>query len=183
MKKYIVALSFALFAIVSFAQDESSHMKFSGIPLDNTISHFQSKLLSKGYTANKSLNSQIPVGTRSFKGTFLGEKAEIAVYYDEETKIVYAAKAYYDGLTEERANEKFENIKHMLEIKYNDGVITEDENSSLPKISLRTILGRISLYIWKNENLYNYPYHYTLHIQYEDYINSHKYVSKKMEDL
>ncbi len=40
----------------------------------------------------------------------------------------------------------------------------------------------MSLYIWKDESCYNYPYLYSVHIQYNDWINSAKNDNVTLED-
>ena len=115
MRKTLLTFLLCLFTTISFAQE---HMKFAGIPLNGTITQFQQKLLAKGYTVNSKMNSVLPVGTRSFKGTFIGKRANVAVYYDETTHIVYGAKAYFDELSETKAKEEKDGIESLLKQKY-----------------------------------------------------------------
>ncbi|MBR3445155.1 MAG: hypothetical protein IKH14_04715 [Prevotella sp.] len=184
MKKIFLFLSLVVIvACPMSAQTSDDHMKFIGIPLDGTITQFQQKLLAKGYTIRKDVNAILPIGTRAFKGTFIGRKANIAVYYDETSKIVYAAKAYFDDLTENRAKEELENVKELLEQKYPDAYISELEENHLPKISLLTFIGTIQIYIQKSESFLSYPYIYSLHIQYNDIKNSAKHEDNIMDDL
>lgn len=72
MKKAFLLLLMSLFSLVLFAQTE--HMKFAGIPLTGSIEQFQKKLIAKGFRLNAKISKLLPVGTRSFIGTFAGKK-------------------------------------------------------------------------------------------------------------
>ena len=76
-----------IFAIASFAQS-NVNIKFMGIPVTGTIAQFQAKQVAKGCTYNKVASASISNGTRAFKGSFVGNKVDIYVYYDTNTKIV-----------------------------------------------------------------------------------------------
>ena len=89
-RKLMLLLFVSLFTLVLNAQTE--HMKFAGIPLTGTIDQFQTKLVAKGYRLNTKMSKMLPVGTRSFVGTFAGKKGNIAVYYDSETKMFMELK-------------------------------------------------------------------------------------------
>ena len=94
MTKRIVTLMFLIvLAIGSRHAQGQEHMKFMGIPLNETINQFQTKLSAKGVTVDVAANKTIGVGCRTFKGFFSGKDAQIFVYYDENTKVVYRAKA------------------------------------------------------------------------------------------
>lgn len=97
MKKLLFTLCCMIFAIASFAQS-NVHIKFMGIPVTGTIAQFQAKLVAKGCTYNKVASASISNGTRAFKGTFVGNKVDIYVYYDTNTKIVYRTKAVVSGV-------------------------------------------------------------------------------------
>ena len=183
MKKSTFLLLFSLFAMMCQAQ--TGHMKFLGIPLTGTITQFQSKLSAKGYVPNTKMNPHLAVGTRAFTGgTFIGKKAEVAVYYDAESKIVHGAKAYFEDYTETKAKEEIDYLKELLTQKYvDDGYITEDTKTDLPCFTIDTQLGSIFVYGMKNENMAGYPYHYTVHIEYTDYANSSKHHNNIMDDL
>lgn len=95
-----------IFAIASFAQS-NVHIKFMGIPITGTIAQFQAKLVAKGCTYNKVASASISNGTRAFKGTFVGNKVDIYVYYDTNTKIVYRTKAVVSGVSEDIAEQEY----------------------------------------------------------------------------
>ena len=112
MRKLFLLSLLLMFSFVLSAQTE--HMKFAGIPLNGSIEQFQKKLVAKGFRLNTKMSKMLPVGTRSFVGTFAGKKGNIAVYYDSETKNVYGAKVYYDGLTDDRAKEELDNLAQWI---------------------------------------------------------------------
>lgn len=82
-----------------------------GVPLDGTISTFQKKIADKGVSYNPKLSKIFPVGCRAFDGIFAGHKAEIIVYYDNKSKIVYRAKAVYTETSEEYCNQLYDEKK------------------------------------------------------------------------
>ena len=91
MKKSIILLVISILAFCSPVQ--AHHLKFMCIPLNGTITQFQQKLTAKGVKHNKQTSQMIPAGVRAFNGTFAGEKADIYVYYNLSSKVVYRAKA------------------------------------------------------------------------------------------
>lgn len=181
MKKTLLMIVLMLSVVMANAQEE--HMKFAGIPLNGTIDRFQSKLIAKGYKSNSYLNKRLPKGTRAFDGTFAGEKADVAVYYNETSKIVYGAKAYFDNLTEEKAKDKLENFKLLLKQKYYDGEFSEGEHNNYPSFEITTYLGAVYGYLNKNADLEGYPYHFSVHLEYYDTKNARKYQNSLMDDL
>lgn len=181
--KRIAFLSFLLmFCVACVAQ--SNHMKFAGIPLTGTIVQFEKKLLEKGYVLRSETNKLLPAGTRAFRGVFAGEKANVAVYYDTDTKIVYSAKAYYADLTEERSKDKLEYLKSLMESKYGEDCVLEgtDDNGTA-EFTVITELGNIYGYIKKDAKMNNYPYYYSTHVEYYDNENSTLHRNNVMDDL
>lgn len=178
---------FLLFFVVMLAFNVSAqteHMKFAGVPLTGTIEQFQRKLMGKGFRLRKDLNRLIPVGTRCFSGMFAGKQGTIAVYYDSETKMVYSAKVYYDGLTESDAKDELENFKSMLSIKYGADNITDDKDEDgNATFTVNTGLGLIYCYTKKNENLAGYPYHWSAHAEFQDFANSVRHQSNVLDDF
>ena len=124
MKKTLLMIVLMLSVVMANAQEE--HMKFAGIPLNGTIDKFQSKLIAKGYTPNSYINKRLPKGTRAFNGTFAGEETNVAVYYNETSKKVYGAKAYFDNLTEEKAKDKLENFYNKFSERDNENIILQE---------------------------------------------------------
>lgn len=181
MKKTLLMIAMMLSVVMANAQEE--HMKFAGIPLNGTIDKFQSKLIAKGYEPNSFINKRLPKGLRAFNGTFIGKDANVSVFYDTSTSVVYGAKVYFDNLNEERANNEFENLKYLLKEKYVDCVYNEETKNDLPTFTISTVLGAIYGYIKKDDDLSGYPYHFTVNLEYYDFKNNDKHNSSVMDDL
>lgn len=198
---------FAIVSIVSFAQNTTEHLKFMGIPINGTITQFQSKLLAKGCTLDRKLNSYLPVGQRAFKGKFVSNDVDITAFYDEKTKVVYRVKAIICGVSESIAEQEYNKLKEMLSQKYGttwclEGIhekkesisrlvpcsnfnpldIDPDANIGLSPASYG-FKGEIDLFISKDDNVFRYPYNFNVHIDYTDAINSEKHSNQNLEDL
>lgn len=186
MKKSTIILILSLMAFVCQAQTE--HMKFMGIPLNGTITQFQSKLQVKGIQHDIAGSKELSMGCRKFQGAFAGEKAEFYVYYDEKSKIVYRAKAVISCISEDICDNKYQELKSLLEEKYplantDKGYQGGHESFTLilPDSNLSKSLGFIGLYVHDPE--IHYPYERYLHIDYEDMINARAHENNKMDDL
>ncbi len=187
MKKSIILLIISIVALCIPMQ--AQHLKFMDIPLTGTITQFQNKLAAKGVKYDKSLSQELPAGTRAFKGTFAGEKADIYIYYDPTTKIVHRAKAVMTYSLESTRESKYEEFKYMLSSKYNAFEQSEYEdghevnNYVIAKdgaTSIDDIIGYISIYVTDYSLIYD---NYLLHIEYADHQNSKKSEESKMKDL
>lgn len=201
MKKLLFITSVLISALLfgsateSFAQNE--HLKFAGIPLDGTITQFHQKLIAKGYTIDKDANSKDNV--RRYKGTFAGEQCDIAIFFDEHTKIVYRAKVLISELSEEIAEQKYSSMKSRLIKKYDESssLHTTGERDGLETFSIipmrekyneyltrwKNSYGEIDIYRAKNADNFNYPYHFYLHIDYADQISSDAHEKNVEDDL
>lgn len=93
MKRIFICLMVSLVSFTISAQTTFPHLPFMGIPLNGTIDNFQAKLSAKGVYVDHAANKTMGIGCRVFKGMFSGKKANIYVYYNDRTKIVYRAKA------------------------------------------------------------------------------------------
>lgn len=180
-----------MFAIASFAQT-SNHIKFMGIPLTGTIAQFQAKLVAKGCSYNKAASASISNGTRAFKGTFVGNKVDIYVYYDIKTKIVYRTKAVVSGVSEDLAEQEYSKIKDLLSQKYGSDsedmyVGTKDGKESVSFISANDegeINGSIDLFITQDEETWiRAPFNYNLHVDYNDRINTNKHENQQLDEI
>ena len=186
MKRTLLITLCCLFSIIIQAQTE--HLKFMGIPLDGSISAFQSKLQAKGIKYDAESSRQLKAGCRSFKGSFSGEKADFYVYYNEKTKVVYRAKAVITCFDKERGEEKFYTFRSMLKTKYSDGIAEDGEQEGHPALSILVPdskqekgLGYVSMYI--NNPPYSFMDEVYLHIDYEDASNRMVNQENIMEDL
>lgn len=97
MKKVAILLLLQLIVFDISAQ----HLKFESIPIDGTITSFQSKLSAKGFRVNRNKSKDAPVGQRIFNGKLQGYDSEITVYYARKSKIVYKVEALIESEKED----------------------------------------------------------------------------------
>lgn len=181
----------AITSIASYAQAESEHMKFMGIPLTGSITSFQTKLIAKGFKADKELNKTLPIGCRSYDGTFAGNEAQIFVYYDKDSKNVYRAKAVITTTDEDIAEQKYREFESMLQTKYSDAYIDKGTNDGYDALAINIqnnentyFIGRVDLFRTDNRiSVYNQYPSYNIHIDYHDMTNSRDNLDNKMDDL
>lgn len=169
---------------------QAQHMKFMGIPLTGTITQFQQKLAAKGVTHDKRLSALSDKGTRVFKGSFAGSDATIVVMYSVNTKIVYAAKAYYDCYSTTAREQKYDELKSLLEQKYvaeskHISEISEDDGHERFKITVtddsrKIVLGYIRLHCMQDPVFSSRS---SVHVEYQDLTNYNKNQNNKMKDL
>lgn len=186
MKKGLIIMVLAILAMCMPAQAE--HLKFMGIPLTGTITQFQQKLAAKGVTHDKKTSATVPVGTRFFTGTFAGSKADIVVWYDADTKIVYGAKAVYECYSTSTRDNKYDDLKQMLSTKYSEESCEESYKNGHDAYTVKvtddygeSLLGIISLYCTQGE--FPYDDSYFVHVEYLDAQNYVKNQNSKMNDL
>ncbi len=200
MKRIQLLFICLIFAITTFSQ-ANDHLKFMGIPITGTITQFQTKLSTKGCTYNKALSSSLSSATRAFKGTFLGKKATIFVYYDNKTKIVYRVKTVIEGQSEDIAEQEYSRIKQLLAKKYGEEnaiTDTKDDKECISFISLKSkstnmtdttdlselANGSIDLFITKDEEIWmRYPYNFNIHIDYNDMVNTQKHENQQLDEI
>ena len=175
-----------------------------GIPIDGSINQFESKLMSKGCSKDD-LEYSSSRGCRTYDGTFAGNEVSICVFYNERTNLVYRVKAIINRITEERADQKYQEIKDMLIQKYGQTGSGEtdhenkkafylilpcsdfldkykpysDTNNSLAKCGYK---GEIDVFISKNDDSKS-TFCYYVHIDYNDAINKDKHQEQNLEDL
>ena len=185
MKKQLLLLVITLF-VSTGAMAQTEHLKFMGIPLNGIITQFQNKIMAKGLQVNSAANKFIPAGCRAFTGVFSGKNADIYVYYDEKNKLVYRAKAVITFYQDSYRQSAFEKFKESLDNKYS-GMASTDEQDGYPSYILivenskEERIGDISMYMTDREN--SYPAEYTLHIDYNDELNSEKHEKNNDDDL
>lgn len=175
-------LSFFVMLVLTLGvMAQTQHMKFMGIPLDGTISAFHQKLVAKGCKPNVEYNKTAPVGARLFIGTFFGEKANIFVYYNAKTKVVYRAKACIQCSSEHDIIWKYNEVKSALEEKYPNAYMSNSEEYGYDSVNFYTDQGLIVLYVYKYDDYSETPY--SLQIDYFDDVNFKKNENSKMNDL
>lgn len=188
MKKILFIVSFLFIIIGSSYAQAQEHLKFMGIPLNGTITQFQAKLQAKGVYYDAQNSKGLGVGTRAFRGTFSGKKADIYVYYNEKTKVVYRAKAVVSFTDEDTANNSYYYFVGMLKQKYDAADVetgTKDNHESLTLLvpnenenAYYKYLGSIAVY-----RTSYYSVRYFIHVDYIDTINDVKNDNRNMDDL
>ncbi len=126
MKK-IFFLLITLCVCLSISAQE--HMKFMGIPLDGTIDNFALKLKAKGVTYDAARSKSLPPGSKSYNGTFMGEKATFVVYFNTKSKVVFGVMVDMPFSSTELAYTPFKNIAEQLLKKYPKAVYQANKNS------------------------------------------------------
>lgn len=191
MKK-IIAILLLFVAMNASAQ----HLQFMGIPLNGSIDAFQQKLIAKGLTYYKEFGVRYP-GARWFDGIFCGYNANVIVYYDTKTKVVYGAKAIIRDTELKNIESKYNEIKEMLNDKYVFACHSEDQYKGRESLSIivfkkedgvvwldcgsEDFCGCIDMYIFEFDGYDEKEY--SLHIEYTDRINEKKNKSSKADDL
>ena len=108
----------------------AKHLEFMGIPINGTITTFQTQLQAKGCTPVKD-NNKLPSGIRGYNGVFAGKDCKIFVEYNNSTKQVYQVRACIDCYSIEYARSTFKNFKYMLRQKYDDYSVNTDTSEDL----------------------------------------------------
>jgi len=186
MKKALLLMITCLMAMSMHAQNE--HMKFMGIPLNGTIAAFQSKLQAKGIKYDAKMSAEIKDPCRAFHGVFSGYDADIYVYYNEKTKVVYRAKAVIKYNDKEIGESKFSDFKYNLKNKYANAYSYDGEQNDHPSLSLNVPdskeerqIGTIDLYI--TNALYSFMDEVYLHVDYTDTPNKKVNEKENWDDL
>ena len=175
MKRVFIFSILSMICVYVSAQ----HMKFMGIPLDGTITSFTTKLQAKGISIHPD-NKKIDSGCRMFQGFFYGKTADIFVYYDAATKIVYRGKAVIEDSDYERLKNLYDEISYSIDQKYL-GRHKEDTYKGYPSINYQIDLqtsadfyeGNIDLFFTDNGLTYYKSYY--LHVDYFDEVNLRKH--------
>ncbi len=179
MKKTAITLLCCLFTL--FAQAQTEHMKFMGIPINGTIDQFQAKLQSKGLKYDPRTSRLME--SRFFTGYFSGEKSDFYVYYNMKNKIVYRAKATIKRSSLNLTKDLLEDFKIRLMQKYSNSETEESTYEGNPSFALfyyngnGKIIGKIDLYI-----VYSIG-DYFLNIDYYDAANSRANEQRNNDDL
>ncbi len=186
MKKLLLLVIVCIVSLTIQAQTE--HLKFMGIPLTGNIITFQNKLKAKGIKYDAVISKQLKDGGRAFKGTFVGEKANVYVYYNTKTKNVYRAKAVITCSSRTHGDNKYQEFEAMLKKKYSDHVASYNEQDGHPAMSIlitdskmEYTLGFVNLYMTNPP--YSFMDEVCLHIDYEDMTNIKNNTNKNMDDL
>jgi hypothetical protein len=115
MKRVVFILLFMMGAILC---TNAQHLRFSEIPIEGSITSFQSKLAAKGIRVNQAESNKAPVGQRIFNGKFQGYNAVITVYYNRKTKDVYKVEAVIESKKKETIQGILDRSLKAIEQKY-----------------------------------------------------------------
>ena len=186
-KRFFTLIVLFALALTNVCAQGQEHMKFMGIPLNGTINQFQTKLGTKGISVDVATNKSIGVGCRAFKGSFSGKDAQIFIYYDESSKVVYRAKAVIQSSDEDICDNNYNYFVNMLSTKYSDAEMERGEQDGHESISffipndeltVYKYLGTIDVY---RSNYYSISY--SIHVDYTDTLNKVKHENRNMDDL
>lgn len=175
MKRVLSLFLLCTVCLLAFAQ----HIKFMGIPLDGTITNFTTKLQAKGITISPD-NKKSDAGCRWFQGYFYGKDANIIVYYDADTKIVYRAKAVIEDSDYDRLKGVYDELSSSIDEKYL-GRHKQDTYKGYPSTHFQIDLqasadyyeGNIDLFF--TDNGLTYYKTFSLHVDYYDEANQRKH--------
>lgn len=171
------------FAVPASAQ-KASHFKFMGIPINGTITNFQSRLASKGFTYDAKASKQSGPGIRIFNGMFSGYKAQLGAYFDSKTKIVYNIKVIIGRYNRDAAKDLYKEMRSNLLTKYagkstyEDAQVDGEDATYIYVFQDENMIGVISVYI--QDTIYS---DYWVAIEYMDVVNSDKHTDSQIEDL
>lgn len=183
MKKILVALMLCV-ASFGFAQ-ESEHMTFMGIPMGCTISQFQAQLAKKNVVVSPD-SKKYPTGQRLFTGKFSGKQADMLVWYNERSNLVYRGKALIQCPGKEYSLNVLSEYESKLDVKYGtdtklEGTFKDDYSHELRSITYVTNNGRIDLFIIGTSYSDSLPF--ILHIDYHDLKSDTLNTMDEMDDL
>ena len=95
MKKLTALFAFMVIALTSYAQSNSEHLTFKGVPIGGSMTEFCQKLQNKGYTTlGRDNNRAVLVGD------FAGRNATIGVAATNGGRDVYAVVIFFDSSDE-----------------------------------------------------------------------------------
>ena len=184
MRKKTLIFLLLLFALATMAQTE--HVRFLGIPLDGNIRQFQEVLMEKGCTYDQDGNALLPKGIRAFKGFYAGHDAQLLVFYDETSNLVYQAQAVITCQGEEACEAVFNDINSQLQKKYGTLLSTKsiqyghDSYGYSILSEQRVVIGDVGLFVGKDEST---PEGYLVQVQYTDTANLRKHQNNPSYDF
>lgn len=194
MKELIISLLVSLMTLTSFAQTESPHLAFKGVPIDGTLNEYVQKMKQKGFnylgmedgiailTGDFAAYKGCTVGVTTLKQKDLVSKITV-IFPNCETWDVLASNYFSlkDMLTEKYGRpadvtEKFQGYSEPI-----------DDNSKMYEVKMdrckyvttfETPKGDIQLYIGHNSMMSCF-----VMLSYFDKINGYVIRAKAMDDL
>lgn len=85
----VFAIAFVLGTGFAFAQNDTSHLEFKGIPINGKIDDFVKKLQAQGFTIVKKEDLGVMMN-----GQFTGKEAEVMILNTKRTKTVWKVVVY-----------------------------------------------------------------------------------------
>lgn len=124
MKRVIALFAFMVIALTSYAQSNTEHLTFKGIPIKGSMPEFCQKLKTKGYT---------PIGQEanlaSFAGDFAGRHATIGVVATDDGREVFAVVVFFDPSKEwNTLVSTYDYYKDLYSRKYGSPAVVKEIN-------------------------------------------------------
>ena len=192
MRKFTVLFAFMVIALTSYAQSNSEHLSFKGIPIEGSMSEFCQKLQDKGLTSIGSKNN-----LTLFTGDFTGRNATIGVTATDDGKSVFAVVVLFDPSGEwNTLVNTYTYYKALYTRKYGKPTISNENNPAhsdsntalMAEVHQGTVVwgsawevtgGNIELSIEKTTGIYEGM----VVIRYRDSQNVETKIQKDLEDI
>ncbi len=172
----------SLFTIIMTCASVSmaAHLEFMGIPINGSISHFQSKLIANGLKYDKQMSEELPKGLRAFTGQFAGEEPDnIVVKYNTKNNIVANVLVFFIYDDKDDAIDILEQFEELYDAKYPQANAQEGTDENGNRIVMYEFEeGVIGLSIEENDDDT-----YSAIISYIDYANHETLQNNIMDDL
>ena len=194
MKKFIYTLLVSLMSLTSFAQTESPHLTFKGVPIDGTLNEYVQKMKQKGFTylGTEDGIALLKGDFAAYKGCTVGVAtlkqkdlvSKITVIFPDCETWAMLANNYYS--LKEMLTEKYGMPADFTE-KFQGYSEPRDDNSRMHEVKMdrckyvttfETPKGDIQLYIGHNSVMSCY-----VMLSYFDKINGDVIRAKAMDDL
>ncbi len=185
MQRFIFSFIIMLACSIFATAQNGTHIKFMGIELGGTISEMQSHLEKKGLTIDP-INKSLPVGQRAYNGIFSGENAQIIIWYNPRTQLVYRGKAIIEKSGKDLVMQAMNNMEMKLDTKYGvdckiTGTFKDDHLHEFNQVSYNTDYGTIDLFITSTS--YSSHGNFFIHVDYKDKVNATLNTMDEMDDL
>ena len=115
MKKIIALFCFLVVSFAAFAQNESEHMLFKGIPMDGTLSAFVQQLKSKGFTYHGTEN-----GSALLSGKFASRDCSVIVLPNSSNLVRRVGVIFPSHEKWATLADEYFALKSMLTTKYGE---------------------------------------------------------------
>lgn len=124
MKRLIALFAFMVIALTSYAQSNTQHLSFKGVPIKGNMTTFCQKLKAKGYTLlGRDSNAAM------LEGEFAGRNATIGVTATDNGKEVFAVVVFFDPSGEWNALvSTYDYYKDLYSRKYGSPSVVNETN-------------------------------------------------------